>query len=84
MRDPPAFVPANVDRAEVFFQRLSWDQVAPGTPDRVLGVNFLSPLPADVPNHSGKAVFSFNVGPQGVGHYSVPTWYLVHGAPSLG
>jgi len=83
-QDPPAFVPANVDQAEVFYQRLTWDQVAPGGLDRLIGFNFVPPPLESVPNLSGKPVLSLNVGAFGIGHYGVPVWYLATGVPSLG
>jgi hypothetical protein len=82
-QDPPAFVPANVDLAEVFYQRLAWDQTAPGSPDRQLGLNFWSVLPGDIPNSSGRPILSLDVGRFGIGHYGVPLWYLANRAPSL-
>jgi hypothetical protein len=74
--DPPAFVSANVDRAEMYYQRLAWDQTAPGSVERLVGVNFLSPLPSEVPNFSANPIVATDLGPQGVGHYEVPVWYL--------
>lgn len=75
-QDPPAFVPAGVDRAEVVYQRLAWDQTAPDAIERVIGLNFQSPPPAAIPNLSGRPVVATDVGAFGVGHFEVPTWYL--------
>ncbi|HVK11063.1 MAG TPA: hypothetical protein VM597_20000 [Gemmataceae bacterium] len=77
-QDPPAFVPAGVDRTEVFFQRLAWYQTAPGSVELLIGLNFLSPLPGDIPNPFGWPVYSIDVGAYGVGHFEVPQWYLAN------
>jgi hypothetical protein len=83
-QDPPAFVPANVDRAEVFYQTLAWNQTAPGSPDRLLGLNLVSVPPTAIPNPFGRPLFALDVGTLfGVGHYGVPLWYLAAGAPRL-
>jgi hypothetical protein len=74
--DPPAFVSANVDRAEMYYQRIAWDQTLPGSVERVIGVNFLSPLPSAVPNFSANPIVATDLGPLGIGHYEVPIWYL--------
>jgi hypothetical protein len=74
--DRPAFVAANVDRAEMFFQRIPWDATLPGSVERVIGVNFLSPLPEDVRNFSDSEIIAEDLGPLGIGHYEVPLWYL--------
>jgi hypothetical protein len=74
--DPPAFVSANVDLAEMYYQRIAWNQTLPGSAERLVGVNFLSPLPSAVPNFSANPIVATNLGPLGIGHYEVPTWYL--------
>ena len=86
--DPPAFVPAAVDEAEVFFQRLPWNQttfVIPGfttTAEQLIGVNFLGTVP--VGNPFGRFIRYIDLGPQGVGHYEVPEWYQFNVVPTLG
>ena len=74
--DPPAFVAANVDRAEMYYQRIDWDETLPGSVERLIGVNFLSPLPENVPNFSANPIEATDLGPLGIGHYEVPIWYL--------
>jgi hypothetical protein len=76
--DPPAYFSANVDRAEMYYQRIAWNQTLPGSAERLTGVNFLSPLPADVEAASapGTSIIATNVGQFGIGHYEVPLWYL--------
>ena len=86
--DPPAFVPLAVDEAESYFQRLAWNEttfVIPGLPttaEKIIGVNFLG-LPT-VPNPFGRALRNIDLGPEGVGHYEVPDWYLANVVPTLG
>ena len=74
--DPPAFVPANVDGAEMYYQRIAWDETLPGSVERAAGVNFLSPLPEDVPNFPTNPIDATDLGRLGIGHYEVPVWYL--------
>jgi hypothetical protein len=86
--DPPAFVPAAVDQAEVYFQRLPWNQTTftiPGLPlpvEQITGLNFLAPT--SVPNAFGRPVESINLNSEGVGHYEVPDWYRINVVPTLG
>jgi hypothetical protein len=86
--DPPAFVPAAVDQAEVFFQRLPWNQttwVIPGLSQSIeqfIGVNLITPGP--VSNPFLRPVQYIDLGPQGVGHYEVPDWYRLNVVPTLG
>lgn len=86
--DAPAFVPSAVDEAEVYFQRLPWNAttyIIPGqttTAEKFIGVNFLGPTA--VPNPFGRSVRNIDLGPEGVGHYEVPDWYLANVVPTLG
>ena len=86
--DPPAFVPAAVDEAEVYFQRLPWNEATwliPGfttTAELFTGVNFLGP--SFVPTQSFGSVRYIDLGPEKVGHYEVPEWYQLNVVPKLG
>jgi hypothetical protein len=86
--DPPAFVPAAVDEAESYFQRLPWNEttyIIPGqttTAEQFIGVNFLAPTTVSNPNN--RPVRYVDLGPEGVGHYEVPDWYLANVVPTLG
>lgn len=85
--DPLPFVPTAVDEAEVYFQRLAWNEttfVIPGfatTAEQLIGVNFLG---YPVASFSFAPVRYIDLGPQGVGHYEVPEWYQFNVVPTLG
>jgi len=79
VNDPPIFVPANVDRSEVFFQRLPWFSAIPD--GQILGYNLWGRL-NDIVNLTGRPldfVFEFTVDPLnpfGPGHYGLPPLYV--------
>jgi hypothetical protein len=73
-----------VDQPEVVFQQLAWDQTAPDSVERLIGLNFLPPPLIAVPNFSGRLVAATDVSSQGVGHIEVPDWYLANAVPMLG
>lgn len=85
--DPLAFVPAGVDEAEAYIQRVPWDQtsfVIPGqstSVERLIGVNFLG---YGAGNPFGRPLRYIDLSPEGVGHYEVPAWYMLNVVPTLG
>ncbi len=83
-RDPAAFAPASVDRVEVFYQQLRWDQTAPGSVERLLGANFLAPDPASIKALGGQTIRATDLSPLGIGHYEVPLYYLANVVSTLG
>lgn len=84
-RDPLVVVPANVDRAEVFYQRLPWFGTTPGGFEDITGFNPWGELPANLINRSGKPIDAVDIsqGPYSadVGHTSVQVWYTEHFLP---
>lgn len=83
-QDPAAFAPASVDRVEVYYQQLRWDQTAAGSVEQLTGVNFLAPDPSTIRTLGGQTIYATNLSPFGIGHYEVPLYYLASVVPTLG
>jgi hypothetical protein len=79
VNDPRVVIPANVDLAESFYQRLAWNQTS--TPfERELRFNIWGDLPQEIVNLSGRPLFATDLisvpGAATIGHTSVQFWYL--------
>lgn len=75
--DPAAFAPPSVDRLEVFYQQLDWDQTPADSDERRIGMNLKAPDPATIVHSAGTLFVTRNVGEEfGVSHTQVQFWYL--------
>ena len=79
-RDPVVTVPANVDKAEVFYQRQPWFETIVGGFEYLTGLNPWGNSPNELVNRSGKPIIAIDISkpPIGtkVGHSSVQLWYI--------
>lgn len=79
-RDPSVIIPANVDQAEVFYQRQPWFETIVGGFENLIGQNIWGDAPSELVNRSGKlvAVVDISKPPTNskVGHTNVPSWYI--------
>jgi pimeloyl-ACP methyl ester carboxylesterase len=79
VNDPRVVLPANVDAAEMFYQRLPWYQTI--TPfEQQLHLNLWGIRPQEVVNLSGSPLVAIDLATvpsaTGVGHTGVQFWYL--------
>jgi hypothetical protein len=79
-RDPLVVVPANVDRAEVFYQRLPWSDTTADGFEYLTGFNPWGELPANLINRSSKPIDMVDISAAPInataGHTSVQQWYI--------
>jgi hypothetical protein len=79
-RDPSVIVPANVDKAEVFYQRQPWFETVVGGFENLIGQNVWGDSPAELINRSGKLVVVIDISKPPTnakaGHTAVPLWYI--------
>jgi hypothetical protein len=87
-RDPLVTVPANVDKAEVYYQRLPWFDTLVGGFEYLTGLNPWGESPANLINRSAKPITTVDISqpPIGiaVGHTSVQLWYMDEFLPPPG
>jgi hypothetical protein len=80
-QDPLAYVPRNVDQAELFYQRNLWYNVPVTSGEWLL--NLWGQTPSSIANFSTTALQSVNLGP-GHSHTGVRDWYQNQVVPNLG